>query len=97
MQNVAFDELPMSKQKPIHEVRLGSIKAAIWKNETEAGPRFNATFSRLYKDGEQWKTTDSFGRDDLLVLAKVADQAHSWIHAQGQGEQEEDARRLVRK
>jgi hypothetical protein len=26
-----------------------------------------------------WKTTDSFGRDDLPVLAKVADQAHTWI------------------
>ena len=74
---------PMSpmkeKQKPIHEVRIGSIKAAIWKNETENGVRYNVTLGRLYKDGDQWKSTDSFGRDDLLVLAKVADQAHSWI------------------
>jgi len=26
-----------------------------------------------------WKSTDSFGRDDLLLLAKVIDQTHSWI------------------
>ena len=39
----------------------------------------NVTFERSYKDGEEWKTTTSFGRDDLLTLAKVADLAHSWI------------------
>ena len=69
------------KSKSIHDIRLGSIKAAIWKNETDGAAHFNTTFSRLYKDGEQWKSTDSFGRDDLLLLAKVADAAHSWIHA----------------
>jgi hypothetical protein len=73
-----------NKTRPIHEVRLGHIKAAVWKNETEAGVRYNATFSRLYKDGDQWKSTESFGRDDLLLLAKVADNTHSWIHSQNQ-------------
>ena len=60
---------------------MGAIKAAIWRNETATGARFNVTFSRLYKerDEEQWKSTDSFGRDDLLLVAKVADAAHSWI------------------
>ena len=48
------------------------------------GMRHQATFSRLYHDGDQWHSTDSFGRDDLLVLAKVADQTHSWICAQHQ-------------
>ena len=71
-----------NKNKPINEVRLGSIKAAVWKNETETGVRYNVTFSRLYKDGDKWKTTESFGRDDLLLLAKVANQTHSWIFAQ---------------
>lgn len=69
-----------SSQKPI-EVRIGAVKATIWQNETEAGLRHNATFSRLYKDGDDWKSTSSFGRDDLLVLAKVADLAHSRIFA----------------
>ena len=72
------------KTKPIHEVRLGSIKAAVWRNETESGVRYNVTFSRLYKDGDNWQSTESFGRDDLLLLAKVADQTHSWICAQTQ-------------
>ncbi len=60
----------MPKQKPIHEVRLGSVKAAIWENQTDNGTRFNVTVSRIYKDGEEWKSTESFGRDDLLLLGK---------------------------
>ncbi len=77
-------EFMSNKAKPVHEVRLGHIKAAVWRNETEAGARYNVTFSRLYKDGDQWGSTESFGRDDLLLLAKVADQTHSWIFAQNQ-------------
>ena len=72
------------KDKPINEVRLGAIKAAVWKNETSSGARFKVQFSRIFKDGDRWKSTDSFGRDDLLLVAKIADQAHSWIHEQEQ-------------
>lgn len=80
------------KVKPVHEVRLGFVKAAIWRNDTESGPRFNSTFSRLYREGEDWRSTESFGRDDLLLLGKVADQAHSWICAQGQDRAEREGR-----
>ena len=73
----------MSK-KPVHEIRLGRIKATIWNNETQNGTRHNVNISRLYKDGDQWKDSTSFGRDDLLVVAKVADEACSWIYQQGQ-------------
>jgi hypothetical protein len=66
--------------KPIAEVKSGKIVASIWRNETEKGTRHNVTFSRLYKTEEgQWKRSESFGRDDLLLLAKVADLAHSEI------------------
>ena len=74
--------------QPVHEVRLGAVKAAIWMNQTENGTRFNVTVARIYKDGEQWKSTDSFGRDDLLLLAKVIDQAHSWIFDNGKSRNE---------
>ena len=67
--------------KPVHEVRLGRIRAAIWENQTESnGTRHNVVFSRLYKDDEnQWRDSTSFGRDDLLLVAKVANQVHTWI------------------
>ena len=81
-----------TKDKPANEVRIGAVKAAIWRNDTAGGVRYNVTFSRIYKDkeDEQWKSTDSFGRDDLLVLGKVADIAHTWIHQQSQ-ERDTDA------
>ncbi len=67
------------RKKPVHEVRLGLIKAAIWENTVGENLRYNVTFARLFKNETEWKASDAFGRDDLLVLAKVADQAHSWI------------------
>ena len=73
----------MASQKPVHEVRLGLIKAAIWANDTEQGVRHNVSITRLYKEGDEWKSTTSFGRDDLLLVAKVADMAHTWICTQG--------------
>ena len=86
MQDNTSTLMPKPKDKPAHEVRIASIKAAIWKNDTSNGVRFNTTFTRIYKDKEddQWKSTDSFGRDDLLVLAKVADEVHTWIVRQAQ-------------
>lgn len=69
------------KRRPVHEVRMGRIKAAIWENESPNGTRHNVTLSRLYKDGEDWKDTTSFGRDDLLLVGKVASQAQTWIFA----------------
>ena len=70
---------PAPRNQPVHEVRLGGIKAAIWQNQTEAGVRYNVTFERLYHQEGEWRSTSSFGRDDLLLLGKVADLAHSWI------------------
>lgn len=72
------------KAKPVHEVRLGRIKAAIWANESENGVRHNVTITRLYKDGDEWKTSTSFGREELPLVAKVADLAHTWIYQHGQ-------------
>ena len=69
---------------PAHEIRVGGLQASIWRNETPQGPRYNTTFKRNYKDGEDWKSTDSFGRDDLLTLGFVATEALRWIVAQKQ-------------
>ena len=68
--------------RPAHEIRYGNVKAVIWCNQTANGPMHNVTVSRLYKDGDDWKESSGFGRDDLLVLAKALDEAHTWIHSQ---------------
>lgn len=87
---LVLEDLQMSKAstktRPVHELRLGRIKAAIWENSTQNGARHNVTVSRLYKDGDDWKDSTSFGRDDLPLVAKVADMAHSWIFEQNGAE-----------
>src|SRR5262249_48630663 len=75
--------------KPVKEVQLGPIKAAVWKNTTKFGARYSTRIQRLYKDGEKWQRTDSFNRDDLLIVAKVADEVHSWIWNQQQTKEPE--------
>jgi hypothetical protein len=67
--------------RPVHEIRMGRLRAAIWENETQNGMRHNVTLSRLYKDGDDWKDSTSFGRDDLPLVEKVAAQAHAWIYS----------------
>ncbi len=80
--------------KPVHEIRLGRVKAAIWENEAGDTTRFNTTFVKLYRVKEVqraafdngWRETGSFSRDDLPLLAKVADQAHTWCYEQRQNQ-----------
>lgn len=81
--------------RPVHEIRLGHVKAVIWANQTDAGVRHNVSVQRLYRDGDTWATSDAFGRDDLPLLAKVADLAHTWIFIEtqnGLGRSEDDDR-----
>jgi hypothetical protein len=73
-----------SSNRPVHAIRYGMIRAAIWRNVVDLGAAsremYSVTFSRSYRDSDnQWKDSVSFGLDDLLVLAKAADEAHSWI------------------
>ena len=86
-----MEDVEMAK-RPVHEIRLGRIRAAIWENQTQNGSLYKATLSRLYKDEDQWKDSDSYGRDDLLLVAKVADLAHSWIFSRQQEEASSDAK-----
>ena len=83
--NASRTEKPANR--PAHTIRYGAVRAAIWRNVVDNGnatrPLYCVTFSRSYKDGENhWKESASFGSDDLLVLAKAADEAHTWITQQ---------------
>ena len=72
-----------NKNKPVHEIRLGSVRAAVWKNQSEkSGAFYSITFARLYKSGDAWKRTESFGRDELPLVREAADMAFQWISQQ---------------
>lgn len=69
-----------AKPLPVHTVRVGGIKATIWRNTTQNGPMFNTTISRTYKTQQgEWAESHSLSRDDLLVAAKALDLAHTFI------------------
>ena len=70
----------MSGNSPTAEVRLGRIKATVWTNRNQDGGRWHTVqLTRLYQDGDQWRSTHSFGRNDLLTVAKVADLGHTKV------------------
>jgi len=70
----------ITRNQPVHRIRIFPIECAIWKNQSENRTWYNVTLSRSYKDAnDEWKSADSFSADDLLLVAKVADEAHSWI------------------
>jgi hypothetical protein len=86
MTQVTQERGPAAKppNRPVHTVRYGAVQAAIWRNMVDNGnasrPMYNVTFSRSYKDADNnWKDSNRFSADDLLLLAKVADGAHTWI------------------
>ena len=64
---------------PVKTSRLGRIKAAVWENQAEQ-KFYTVTFARTYMDeAKNYHDTDSFGRDDLPLVTKLADQAHTFI------------------
>jgi hypothetical protein len=68
-----------SENLPVHTIRHRSIKAAIWRNQTEKGLMYTVTVSRSYKVGEEWKESHSFTYDQIMNVAKVLSDAHSFI------------------
>ena len=68
--------------KPVAEFRMGLVKAVVWKNETTIGTRHNVTLARLYQLEGHWNETTSFGRNDLPLVQRVAEQAHAFIYEQ---------------
>lgn len=65
---------------PVATLRDGLVYAKIWERHTEKGAFYSVSFERRYKGkDEQWASTYSFNREDLLALAKLADQAHTEI------------------
>jgi hypothetical protein len=70
---------PQEKNQPVNTLRLGRVKATIWVNKTEKGIFYSVQIVRIYRDEDQWKESSCFNRDDLPLVAKLADLAHTSI------------------
>ena len=71
---------------PAYRIRSGVLQVTIWRNHGERGPWYSVVPSRGYKQDDAWKETESLGFDDLLTMAKLFDQAHTWIMHQQQAD-----------
>jgi len=74
------------KAKPAHKIRHRDIAVTIWKNDGKNGAWYSVITSRRYKHNDEWKESDSFNEDDLLLLAQLLTEAHSWIRSAAQAE-----------
>ena len=74
--------------EPIQRIDAWPLSVAIWMREHEERTYYSATIQRSYKDGDEYKHTDSMNEEDLLLGAKLLDQAHSAILRLKQAEYE---------
>ncbi|MCA9078708.1 MAG: hypothetical protein KDA93_27030 [Planctomycetaceae bacterium] len=74
----------MANNKPVHQIRLSAIRAAIWLNRSRktSVSWFTVTVTRSYRDKEELKDTTTFRRDDLPIVSKVVEMAYTWIWEQ---------------
>ena len=72
-------------QKPAKVFRVRGVSASVFQNTAKVGDRrvtfHKVSLQRTYKDGDAFKTTTSFSRDDLPVCRHVLDQAWEYILA----------------
>lgn len=81
-----------TSNKPLHSIRSGAVRAAIWSNQGDSGTWSTVTLERSYRDQSgQWQSSSSFRRGDLANLASVALQAEAWLNAQAASPEEEAA------
>ena len=62
----------------VAKVKLRGISASIFANTTDSGVTFHkVAIQRTYKDGDTFKTSTTFGRDDLPLVEQAAHAA--WL------------------
>lgn len=64
--------------KPVKKFRVGNVNVAVWKNDDF----HSVTIQKSYKDGEEWKNTDSLSSGDILNAMKALERAEAYIATQ---------------
>lgn len=65
--------------KPVDRFHEGSIHVSIWEKTGAKGLFRTASFQLRYRDGEEWRTSNSYGLTDLENMEKAAREAHARI------------------
>jgi hypothetical protein len=69
-----------SNNKPVHEVRDGSLRIAIFRNdpkEQDQRPRYSGKLTRSYRDAQgEWHDTEYLSGTEYLRAARLMLQAY---------------------
>jgi hypothetical protein len=73
-----------TSNRPVKTLRLKGISASVFENHGTSNDGTPSTFHKVifqrhYRHGVEWKTTESFSRDDLPVVSHLSDRAWEWI------------------
>ena len=74
----------MEKQHPLRRFRAGPVSVALWENRVNLNGKtalvLKASVAKTFKDKSgQWKTTSSFGRDEIQLAIFCLHQAYAAI------------------
>lgn len=84
----------MVSRFPVHEIRLGSVRACIWEESRQSvnGVQESEFSVSIVRHMPGARVSSSyvaeavrFGVEDLPLIAQVMDLAHLWIHEQAVG------------
>ena len=80
-----------TKHTPVYEIRLANIRVSVWANRSERGTWFNTVVTRRYRDGDEWRDSNSFsGLADLAIVAEGIRLARDYIAQQGTDPMQEE-------
>ena len=75
--------MAQTSTKPVKVFRSRGVSASIFANHAKSDGRditfHKVSLQRTWKDGDEWKTTSSFSRDDLPVVRLLLDRAWEFI------------------
>ena len=75
--------MAQTSTKPVKVFRSKGVSASVFANHAKSDGQdvtfHKVSLQRTYKDGDEWKTTSSFSRDDLPIARLLLDRAWEFI------------------
>ena len=65
--------------RPVRTFRFKGVKIAVFENRSEQGAFYKTSLQKIYREGEEWKTTTSLSQDDLPVGRLLLGRAWEFI------------------
>src|SRR5258708_7875133 len=83
MANAKETSSAKENNRPVKVYRFRSVSASVFENNAKTDGRdrtfHKVSLQRSYRDGDGWKTTTSFGRDELPIAKLLLEQAWQYI------------------